>query len=341
MPSEAVYTIPVPTALLLLACLLPALSQDEKVEKGTAKDRPLRPSADPELQKILERYEFAEREFPWTLKEHRQNEKYTQYWLSFPSAVKTDVPENNTVWCRFWQPKDGAKRRPAAVLLHWLGGNFDTLELVGLRMAEQGIATIMLYMPGYGPRRPKDSPKEKLQNKDMDAMIAGLRQAVLDVRRAGDWLAQRPDVEPARVGLVGISLGAVVGSLAAGVDDRFGRSVFLIGGGDLPAIVMNGSKETVAAKERLVGEGYTLEKLRGLWKDIDPITFASRVRPEEILMINADADEVIPKDCTTRLVSAMGSPEVRWFKGGHYALLFQLGRALKDITGHLQQRTAY
>jgi hypothetical protein len=33
------------------------------------------------------------------------------------------------------------------VLLHWLGGNFDTLEIVGLRMAENGIATLMLYMP--------------------------------------------------------------------------------------------------------------------------------------------------------------------------------------------------
>ena len=293
------------TALILLLAL-PVLAQDEKVEKvekGTAKCRTLRPSADPVLQEILHRYEFADREFPWTLKENRQHEKYTQYWLSFPSAVKTDIPENNTVWCRFWQPKDGAKRRPAAVLLHWLGGNFDTLELVGLRMAEHGIATVMLYMPNYGPRRAKDGPKEKLQNKDMDAMIAGLRQAVLDVRRAGDWLAQRPDVEPARIGLVGISLGAVVGSLAAGVDDRFGRSVFMIGGGDLPAIVMNGSKETAAAKERLVKEGFTIEQLRTMWKDIDPITFASRVRPEDILMINAEADEVIPKDCTVRLVS--------------------------------------
>ena len=251
------------------------------------------------------------------------------------------MPENNTVWCRFWQPKDGAKRRPAAVLLHWLGGNFDTLEIVGLRMAEHGIATLMLYMPGYGPRRPKDSPTQKPTNKDMDAMIATMRQAVLDVRRAGDWLARRPDVEPSRIGLVGISLGAVIGSLAAGVDDRFGRSVFMIGGGDLPAIVMHGSKETAAAKERLEKEGLTVEKLRVLWKDVEPVTFASRVRPDEILLINAESDEVIPKDCTLALHAAMGSPEIRWFKGGHYALLFQLGKALKDITTHLQQRTVW
>lgn len=328
-------------ALLVLALVGPLLPQDDKMEKGTTPCRPLRPAADPALQAILKSYDFTEPEFPWQLKETRQGGTFTQYWLSFPSAIKTDVPENNTVWCRFWQPKDGARRRPAAVLLHWLGGNFSTLEIVGQRLAEQGIATLMLYMPGYGPRAPRDGPRRKPQNQDMDAMIATLRQAVLDVRRAGDWLARRPDVEPSRIGLVGISLGAVIGSLTAGVDDRFGRSVFLIGGGDLPAIVMNGSKETLAAKERLVKEGFTVDQLRTLWKDVEPITFASRVRPDEILLINAEADEVIPKECTVRLQAAMGSPEIRWFKGGHYALLFQLGKALKDIAAHLTARTAW
>lgn len=327
---------------LLVAASLATLAQDEKIQKGVAPCRSLRPAASADLQALLAPYDLPEREFSWQLREVRKGDRYTLYWLSFPSALKTGAPENDTVWCRFWQPADGAKRRPAAVLLHWLGGSFETLEIVGQRMAEQGIATLMMYMPGYGPRRAKDAgPRDKPTHKDMDHMISTMRQAVMDVRRAGDWLADRPDVEPSRVGLVGISLGAIVGALADGVDDHFGRSVFLIGGGDIPEIVMNGSKETLAAKERLLGEGYTVDRLRELWKVVDPLTFASRVRPEEILLINADSDEVIPKDCTLKLRSAMGSPEIRWFKGGHYALLFQLGRALRDITAHLSQRTVW
>jgi len=164
---------------------------------------------------------------------------------------------------------------------------------------------------------------------------------VMDARRAGDWLAARPDVEPSRVGIVGVSLGAVIGSLTAGVDDRFGRSVFIIGGGDLPAIVMNGSKETIAAKRKLEEAGFTPEKMRELWRDIEPCTFAARMRPEEILMINAEADEVIPKASTLKLHEAAGRPEIKWFKGGHYALLFQVGPVLKDIQAQLGQRTAY
>ncbi|HEV3028140.1 MAG TPA: alpha/beta hydrolase family protein [Planctomycetota bacterium] len=326
--------------LLLLVLLLPA--QDEKIQKGTAPCRSLRPSADPALQELLRTYEVKDREFNWTLRERRQGEKYAQYWLSFPSALTSPIPEHNTVWGQFWQPKDAMKHRPAAILLHWLGGSFDTLEIIAQRMSEQGIATVMLYMPGYGPRKAKDAgPNEKLTKKDMEAMIEGMHQSVLDVRRAGDWLASRPDVEPDRIGLVGISLGAVIGSLTAGIDDRFGRSVFLIGGGDLPSIVMNGSRETAAAKERLEKDGFTVEQLRERWRDVEPLTFASRIRPSEVLLINADADEVIPKACTLRLRDAMGSPEIRWFKGGHYALLFQLGKALKDISSHLLQRTVW
>jgi len=325
---------------MVLILLLPA--QDERIQKGTAPCRSLRPSSDPALQELLRTYEVKDREFSWTLRERRQGEKYTQYWLSFPSALTSPIPEHNTVWGQFWQPKDAMMRRPAAILLHWLGGSFDTLEIVGQRMSEQGIATVMLYMPGYGPRKAKDAgPNEKLTKKDMEAMIAGMHQSVLDVRRAGDWLASRPDVEPDRIGLVGISLGAVIGSLTAGIDDRFGRSVFLIGGGDLPSIVMNGSRETAAAKERLEKEGLTVEQLRELWRDVEPLTFASRIRPSEVLLINAEADEVIPKPCTLRLRDAMGSPEIRWFKGGHYALLFQLGKALRDISSHLLQRTVW
>jgi dienelactone hydrolase len=328
--------------LLLLTLCLAAGGQDAELETGKTRNRPLRPSADPALQALLRGYEIPEGEFPWQLRPARAGEKVSQAWLSFPSAVQSaDAPHNNTVWCRFWQPKEPARRRPAAVLLHWLGGSFETLELIGHRLGEQGIPTLMVYLPNYGPRKPKAGPAGKPLRADIDRMLESMRQSVLDVRRAGDWLAARPDVEPSRVGIVGISLGAVVGSLSAGVDDHFGRSVFLIGGGDLPSIILNGSKETAEAKARLETAGFTPEKLRELWRPIEPCSFASRVRPEEILLLNAEADEVIPRTCTERLRAAMGNPEIRWFAGGHYALLFQLGPALKDIVAHLSARTTW
>ncbi len=327
---------------IVLALAPPAagLPQAEKSETGLARARAARASADPALQELLARYETKETEFPWKLQPLREGEKFELSWLTFPSPVRGDVEENNTDWARFWRPKDEEKRRPAALVLHWLGGSFDALDLVCQRLAESGVAALMMYMPHYGPRRAKAGPgRQELMTADMEKTLSNIRQAVMDARRAGDWLASRPDVDPARVGIVGISLGAVIGSLAAGVDGGFGRSVFLIGGGDPAAIVMHGSKEMAEAKKRLEEAGHTLEKLRAHWRDIDPCTFASRMRPEEILMINADADEVIPRAATEKLHEAIGRPELRWFKGGHYALALRLGPVLKEITEHLRQRT--
>jgi dienelactone hydrolase len=330
--------------LRLAAAVLGALllAQEGRVERGRAPGRPLRPASDPALQALLSRYEIAEKDFPWELKFLKESDRFTLGWLTFPSPVRGPVEANNTVWAKYWQPKGGGGRRPAALVLHWLGGSFDLLEVVCGKLAEEGIAALMMYMPHYGPRRAREGEgRRRLMTLDMEETLANVRQAVLDARRAGDWLASRPDVEPSRVGIVGISLGAILGSLAAGVDDRFGRSVFIIGGGDLPAIVLNGSRETAEQKRALEEAGYTADRLRALWREIEPCTFAGRIRTEEVLLINAESDEVVPRECAVRLWEAMGRPKIRWIKGGHYAILFQLGGVVKELVAHLCERTAY
>lgn len=331
--------------LRLAAAVLGAflLAQEGRVERGRAPGRSLRPASDPGLQALLARYEIAEKDFPWELKLVKEGERFALGWLTFPSPVRGAVEENNTVWAKYWQPRGGgAGRRPAALVLHWLGGSFDLLEVICGKLAEEGIAALMMYMPHYGPRRARDAGgRRRLMTRDMDETLANVRQAVLDARRARDWLASRPEVEPSRVGIVGISLGAILGSLAAGVDDRFGRSVFLLGGGDLPAIILNGSRETAEQKRVLEQAGYTAERLRALWREIEPCAFAGRIRPEEVLLINAESDEVVPRECALKLWEAMGRPQMRWIKGGHYAILFQLGAVVKDLVAHLSERTAY
>jgi dienelactone hydrolase len=330
-------------AASFLLLVLPTLPQERPVLEGRSPCRPLRPSADPALQALLDAYAFREPDFAWSLREIGRGERSSVHWLKYPSAVKGANPESDVVWARFWEPRATPAGGPAAILLHWLGGSFDMLEVIGRRLADRGIPTLMPYLPGYGPRGPADGPARglKLTRRDLDQAISTLRQSVFDVRRAGDWLAARPNVDPSRVGVVGISLGAIVGALALGVDDRLGRSVLLIGGGDLPSIIFHGSRETAAARDRLVEEGYSVPQLRDLWKGVEPLTFASRVRPEDVLFLNAESDEVIPRDSTLKLHAAMGRPELRWFKGGHYALLLRLAPSLDDIARHLEGRSAY
>ena len=160
--------------LLLLALAAPR--QEEGIQKGSTPCRALRPSRDPALKELLSKYEFQAKEFAWQLKEVRQTDKYTLYWLTYPSAVQGEHEENNTVWARFWQPKEPGRKRPAALLLHWLGGKFDLFELIGQRLAEHGIPALMMYMPDYGPRTAKDPERrEKLMKMEMERVIGNMR----------------------------------------------------------------------------------------------------------------------------------------------------------------------
>ena len=310
--------------------------QEGVVETGTVTCRPLRLPEDPELRVRVERYRIGEKEFAWKMRESRRTDTIAIYTLAFPSPVQGKIEENNQVRGRLWQPLAAGRDRPGVILLHWLGGSFRPLELVGRHLAEKGIPTLMIYLPHYGPRRSADPKlRERLIGTDVTRTRKNLRQAVLDVRRAGDWMASRPGIDPDRVGIVGISLGAVIGSLVAGIDDRFGPSAFIIGGGDLPGIIFKASKDTRKIRDSLVAEGWTRKRLTAELRDVEPLTFAKRIDKKKILMLNAESDEIIPRECTTKLHEAIGKPTIRWYRGGHYAIILRLGPILDEITAHL------
>jgi hypothetical protein len=143
--------------------------------------------------------------------------------------------------------------------------------------------------------------------------------AVVDVRRVACWLQKRPEVDPERIGTVGVSLGAITAGLVIGVDPRFTRNVLVLGGGDPAAILWN-APETQGVRERLVQLGYTLESLRELGRGVDPIVFGKRVNPKQVLMINALNDKTLAREHTIALWEAMGKPAIHWYPAGHYSM---------------------
>jgi hypothetical protein len=114
----------------------------------------------------------------------------------------------------------------------------------------------------------------------------------------------------------------------------------VIGGGDLPAICLNDSKEARRVKKKLEADGMTAEKLRERWKGIEPLTFASRAETASILMINAEKDEVIPRASTEKLWEAFGKPRILWLKGTHYTVALEIGTILKEGAAHLASPAA-
>lgn len=293
-------------------------------------------------QRALEGYVLPAQRFTIKLGPAKRNKRYSEREVAFPSPVTTSWP---TITGKYFAPHAASakKRAPAAVVVHHLGGGFQAEEILARHLANNGIAAFTISLPNYGKRREKGTKQGFLQSSGGDPMAAlrGFQQAVKDVIRAGDFLRSRPEVNKRRVGLVGVSLGSFVSSVARGVDPRFRRTVLLLGGGNLMAMLEKLPQAGKVLKQ--LGGGGDMESLKAMIKPfvdpVDPITFAARVLPQDILMFNALKDEIVPRSSTDALWRAFGKPTIHWFDVDHVGIVRHLDQVIKHTTKHLKGRS--
>lgn len=267
----------------------------------------------------------------------RHGNGWTVYRLTFPSPVRTPVEANNTIVADYFVPVargPASVARPAVVCLHILNGNFELEEMVCAMLASRGIAAILPKLPYYGERAGAEG--RRLLQQRPELLPEALRQGLLDVRRTIDVLQSRPEVDRRCVGVVGISMGGILGATVAGEDARVARAALILAGGDLETIIGH-ARETCGLRAALaqLPEAPRAEALETL-RRLDPLMAAPKLRDRaaagRVLMINAQRDEVIPPECTEKLAAALGiADRVVWLEGlGHYTALAALPRALKQ-----------
>lgn len=276
--------------------------------------------SDPKVLEALRFYDHEVKPFEATWKTVSENEKRAIAKITFPSIVVTDSIPNNTVHAKYFMPKGVKGRVPAVVILHHLGGEPLLEEVAASTLSQRGIAALMLWFPYYGERGTDAAKREIFFDVDLEKGKGAMRQAVLDVHRCGDWLAARPEVDPDNIGLLGISLGSVVGALVLGIDTSFSKGMLIIGGGDPAKIVFNQSKETKELAAKFEANGVNEDALRKAWIPIDSCTFAHRVRRDGVVLFNAKQDEVIPRACTESVWERMGKPEIHWYPATHTSI---------------------
>jgi cephalosporin-C deacetylase-like acetyl esterase len=129
---------------------------------------------------------------------------------------------------------------------------------------------------------------------------------VVDARRAVDVLSARKDVDPNRIAFVGLSAGAKVGAILAGVDHRIHTFDLLSGG-----------SPTVASYAAAAPPTYRPEVTKVL-ETIDPLHFAHESSPSMVLYQDGRHDDVVPHPALVGLYRATGEPkQVRWYDSGH------------------------
>ena len=147
------------------------------------------------------------------------------------------------------------------------------------------------------------------------------RSAVLDARRAGDWLLKQGY---RRLALLGTSLGSCVAFLTLAHDQRFRSGVFIHGSAYFADICWHGLS-TQHVGESLKGS-IELDELRQLWLPISPYPFVERLRDtgQHLQIFAGRYDPTFLPHLSQQLFDKIERcrvpHEINWLRCGHYTI---------------------
>ena len=117
-------------------------------------------------------------------------------------------------------PNGDASSLPAVVGLHGAGGGYPLVAVPGRVLAAQGFA---VYVPHYFERTDTTVADFAAAKRHFPAWMKTIWDAV-------SFVVRQPHVDPERVALLGISLGAYLSLSSAAIDDRIKAVVDFFGG---------------------------------------------------------------------------------------------------------------
>ena len=136
-----------------------------------------------------------------------------------------------------YKPEHHAGRMPAMVVVNGHGGDKYSWYsfYTGILYARAGVVVVTYDPIGEGERN--DDHKSGTREHDKVVDVAGYPQhlsglMITDAMQAVSYLRQRDDVDPARIAILGYSMGSFVSAITGAVDMRI-HAVVLSGGGDL------------------------------------------------------------------------------------------------------------
>jgi cephalosporin-C deacetylase-like acetyl esterase len=291
------------SGILFLIMLIPPV--------GHASSSPTTP-ADP--VKVIQFYSYdTSQPLKDSLVLRAENEWYRRYELTYES-------EGDTVYAAYFEPKKPGKL-PCAIGIHGMfSEDEDQFWHVADFAAKRGFAVLMPSLP-FHHRRSKGIQVISGQKFVVAPPVAvrnNFRRAVIDMRRALDWLMSRDNVDPERVYITGASLGGMVSMLTYKADPRLKGGVFLVAGAGFREILIN-SENPVVRNFRLLSKiGIAdINEAADTLMLVDPAALPD-IWPRPVLMLNGTIDVIFPISEVVRAARSFTDVKLVWAKSSHF-----------------------
>jgi dienelactone hydrolase len=233
-----------------------------------------------------------------------------QFHISFASDKQQRVPGV------LMKAADSRGRRPAVIALHGTGGSKQNMLSLCRKLATNGFVAVAIDGRYHGERTKAGRGAEEYNEAIARAWRDGREHpfyydTVWDVMRLVDYLKTRKDIDPKRIGLIGISKGGIETYLAAAVDKRIAVAVPVIGVQSFHWALENdqwqGRIKTIqnafdAAAAEAGVTNVTREFVKafydrvvpGIYGEFDGPAMLPLIAPRPLLVINSDSDPNTP-----------------------------------------------
>lgn len=187
---------------------------------------------------------------------------------------------------------------------HWYWQNsefFNRKEFLeeAVVLANAGAVSLLPTGPGARPGRVQD--KDPLSERQVTELV----QAILDMRRGGDLLLARRDVDGKRLAYVGHSYNATVGGVLSGLDKRFCAFVLMAGG--LSDEVDMKTEEFQQFRQKLGPQKVDAFTTKFAWTD--PGKFVSHATPATVFLQYATQEKFLTPERARQYAALVSQPK--------------------------------
>jgi hypothetical protein len=163
------------------------------------------------------------------------------------------------------------------------------------------------------PKELPDNPQIRDVTFHATSVRKGARMAPAMFSLGADYLAQRPDVDGARVAMVAASYAVPFGTIAAAMDGRIRNVALIYGAGSLPLVFAANLKGIPSLLRRPLASLAMLP-----FAPFTPERYVQRIAPRPLVMINGVDDPRMPIAAVNALYDAAREPKALiLLKTGH------------------------
>jgi hypothetical protein len=204
---------------------------------------------------------------------------------------------------------EGDQRTPVVLLLPVFNEQLMIPRFFARYFANQGWAAVVAVR-GRDPLATLVAP------------TATVRGNLQDYRRLLDWIENEPELDASRIGLFGVSLGAMDAVMLMALDSRVNSLVIAMAGGDLSYLLTNTNyRRVVRTIDDMAASQGTSRAELGAKLDaeinLDPLALAPYIDTQRVLMVISRTDAIIPFEAQQQLRTGLGSPETLYLATGH------------------------